>query len=70
MECDNQATIMLRYILESFPQADPESEFFDEEIDGCEAVNFISELIPEIRSLIETAPPSNATTPVTIFPSF
>lgn len=58
MECDNQATIMLRDILERFPQADPESEFYNEDINGCEAVDYICELVPEIRTLLETAPPA------------
>ncbi|MBV5337895.1 MAG: hypothetical protein J0653_08260 [Deltaproteobacteria bacterium] len=48
------AKILLRDILERFPQADPESEFYNGEIDGCEAVNYISELIPEIRLLLDT----------------
>jgi len=58
MECDNQATIMLRDILERFPQADPSSEFYSEDINGCEAVDFISELVPEIRALLDNAPSS------------
>lgn len=58
MECDNQATIMLRDILERFPQADPASEFYNEDINGCEAVDFLSEIVPEIRTLLDTDPPS------------
>ena len=58
----NQAEIMLRDILERFPQADPESEFFDEEINGCDAVNFISELVPEIRALLDAPSPLESKT--------
>ena len=49
---------LLRDILERFPQADPASEFYDEEINGGEAVEYLSELVPEIRALLDTAPPS------------
>lgn len=54
---------LLRYILERFPQADPESEFYDEEIDGCDAVNFFSEIVPQIRECLEknTAAQENQT---------
>lgn len=44
---------LLTEILERFPQADPESEFYNEEIDGCDAVNFISEIVPDIRKCLE-----------------
>ena len=50
------AMILLRDILERFPQADPESEFYNEEINGCDAVNYISELVPEIRTLLDANP--------------
>ncbi len=52
------AMTLLRDILERFPQADPESEFYNDGINGCEAVNFISELVPEIRALLDADPPS------------
>jgi hypothetical protein len=45
----NRFAEILCHILETFPQADAESEFFNDPIDGCEAVNFISEIVPEIR---------------------
>jgi len=44
---------LLLQILEAFPQADPESEFYNEEINGCEAVNFLSGFIPEVREYID-----------------
>jgi hypothetical protein len=44
---------LLLNLLETFPQADPESEFYDEEIDGGDAVKFISETVPKIRELLE-----------------
>jgi hypothetical protein len=58
------AMILLRDILERFPQADLESEFYNEEIDGCDAVNYLSEIIPEIRTLLDADPiptPDNST---------
>jgi hypothetical protein len=50
------AMTLLRDILERFPQADPEREFYNDDINGCEAVNFISELVPEIRVLLDADP--------------
>lgn len=44
---------LLRDILERFPQADPASGFYDEPIDGCEAVNFLSGIVPKIRMLFD-----------------
>lgn len=58
----HQATTLLRDILERFPQADPLSEFYDEEINGCDAVDYLSELIPEIRTLLDAPPSSEAET--------
>jgi len=55
---DNSAILLLRDILEQFPQADPESEFYNEDINGCEAVDFLSELVPEIRLLLDADSPS------------
>ena len=55
---DNSAILLLRDILEQFPQADPESQFYNDEINGCDAVNFISEVIPEIRTLLDADLPS------------
>jgi hypothetical protein len=49
------AMTLLRDILERFPQADPESEFYNDDINGCEAVNFISELVPEIERYLMPA---------------
>lgn len=48
---------LLRDILERFPQADPASEFYNEEINGCEAVNYISELVPELRTMLDAEHP-------------
>jgi hypothetical protein len=45
----NKYAKILRHILESFPQADPDSEFFDDPINGSEAVDFIGETVPEIK---------------------
>lgn len=47
------ATQLLQELIEAFPQADPESEFFNEEINGCEAVNFLSEFIPQVRMCLD-----------------
>ncbi len=47
------AMTLLRDILERFPQADPKSEFYNDDINGCDAVNFIGELVPEIRRLLD-----------------
>jgi hypothetical protein len=44
---------LLQEIIEAFPQADPASEFYNEEINGCEAVNFLSEFIPEVRKYLD-----------------
>ena len=44
---------LLLHLIETFPQADPASEFFNEEINGCEAVNFLSEFIPEVRKHLD-----------------
>ena len=43
---------LLLEIIEAFPQADPASEFYNEEINGCEAVNFLSRFIPEVRECL------------------
>lgn len=45
---------LLLQIIEAFPQADPASEFYDEDINGCEAVNFLSQLIPQIRKYLDS----------------
>jgi hypothetical protein len=58
MTDDNSAIILLRDILEQFQQADPESQFYNDEINGCDAVNFISELVSEIRALLDADLPS------------
>jgi hypothetical protein len=44
---------LLYEIIEAFPQADPASEFYNEEIDGCEAVNSLSGFIPEARKCLD-----------------
>ena len=44
---------LLLHLIETFPQADPASEFFNEEINGCEAVNFLSEFIPDVREYLD-----------------
>jgi hypothetical protein len=44
---------LLLELIETFPQADPASEFHGEEINGCEAVNFLSEFIPEVRKCLD-----------------
>ena len=44
---------LLQKIIETFPQADPASEFYNEEINGCEAVNFLSQFIPEVRKCLD-----------------
>ena len=44
---------LLLELIENFPQADPASEFHGEEINGCEAVNFLSEFIPDVREYLD-----------------
>ena len=44
---------LLEHILETFPQADPASEFYNEEINGCEAVSFLSEFVPQVRKSLD-----------------
>jgi len=44
---------LLLELIENFPQADPASEFHGEEINGCEAVNFLSEIIPDVREHLD-----------------
>ncbi len=44
---------LLLHLIETFPQADPASEFYNEEINGCEAVNFLSEFIPDVRDYLD-----------------
>jgi len=44
---------LLQAIIEAFPQVDPASEYYNEEINGCEAVNFLSGYIPEVRRYID-----------------
>lgn len=45
---------LLLELIENFPQADPASEFHGEEINGCEAVNFLSEFIPDVREHLDS----------------
>ena len=51
---------LLLEIIKAFPQADPASEFYNEEINGCEAVNFLSQFIPQIREYLDSPPPKVA----------
>jgi hypothetical protein len=51
---------LLLEIIEAFPQADPASDFYHEEINGCEAVDFLSQFIPRIRNYLDTPPPTVA----------
>ncbi|HEY6874194.1 MAG TPA: hypothetical protein VI298_15830 [Geobacteraceae bacterium] len=44
---------LLLELIENFPQADPASEFHGEEINGCDAVNFLSEFIPDVREHLD-----------------
>lgn len=44
---------LLHELIETFPQADPASEFHGEEINGCDAVNFLSEFIPDVREYLD-----------------
>src|ERR1700680_2971911 len=56
----NMARELLLEIIEAFPQADPASEFYNDEINGCEAVNFLSQFIPQIREYFDSPPPKVA----------
>jgi len=51
---------LLLEIIEAFPQADPASDFYHEEINGCEAVDFLSRFIPRIRDYLDAPPPTVA----------
>ena len=51
---------LLLEIIEAFPQADPSSDFYHEDINGCEAVDFLSQFIPRIRDYLDTPPPTVA----------
>lgn len=51
---------LLLEIIEAFPQADPASEFYNEEINGCDAVNFLSQFIPQVREYLDAPPPKVA----------
>ena len=46
---------LLTEILARFPEADPSSEFFNEDINGCDAVDFISEFIPRVKECLALA---------------
>ncbi|MRR55687.1 MAG: hypothetical protein EG822_14485 [Deltaproteobacteria bacterium] len=49
--------LLLKHLIESFPQADPASGYYNEPISGCEAVDFLSGFIPEVRKCIDAEPP-------------
>jgi len=51
---------LLQHLVESFPQADPVSEYYNAPIDGCEAVDFLSEFIPKVRDCVDAEPPQLA----------
>jgi hypothetical protein len=51
---------LLQDLVEAFPQADPSSEFYNDPIDGSEAVDFLSEFIPRAREAIDSSPPAVA----------
>ena len=51
---------LLLELIEAFPQADPASDFYLEEINGCEAVDFLSEFIPRLRAYLDAPPPTVA----------
>ena len=51
---------LLLEIIEAFPQADPASDFYHEEINGCEAVDFLSQFIPRLRDYLDAPPPTVA----------
>jgi hypothetical protein len=50
----DMARNLLLELIENFPQADPASEFHGEEINGCEAVNFLSGFIPDVREYLDS----------------
>ena len=43
---------LLKDLIEAFPQVDPDSELYDQEISGSAAVDFLSDLIPEVRKYL------------------
>lgn len=48
---------LLEKILAMFPQADPDHELYDDEINGCEAVDFIGHIVPLIKTCLEEPAP-------------
>ena len=44
---------LLLELVEAFPPADPASEFYGEEINGCEAVDFLSSFVPIVRARLD-----------------
>lgn len=52
MKYKNAAAI-LRDLFESFPPLDPASEFFDEGVNACDVIDWISENAAEIRQIID-----------------
>jgi len=46
------ADTLLKTILDSFPQADPKNELFDTGIDGDVAVDFLNDIVPQIREML------------------
>lgn len=51
---------ILNIIRNQFPQADPNHEEYDSEINGGDAVDFISEIIPQIIEVLDRPAPKVA----------
>lgn len=51
---------LLNIIRNRFPQADPDHEDYDTGIDGCDAVDFIDEIMPMIIEVLERPAPKVA----------
>lgn len=59
-ESATSTQLLLQHLIESFPQADPASGYYNEPINGCDAVDSRSEFIPEVRNCIDAEPPKIA----------
>lgn len=48
-----EAVEILRDLFETFPQLDPESEYYDDPIKGAELVQWLSENAHDIRKILD-----------------
>jgi len=60
---DTTATNILRAIIARFPQADPNSEEYDTGINGDDAVDFICQVVPQIKEVLDAGQLATASYP-------